>query len=42
MAAARKSAAKAARSAGSNPYIQRLMADAGLRDDIRDALDQHA
>jgi len=39
MAAARKSAAKAAKSAGSNPYIQRLMADAQLRDDIRDALD---
>ena len=39
MAAARKSAARAAKSAGNNPYIQRLMADAELRDDIRDALD---
>ena len=39
MAAARKSAARAAKSAVNNPYIQRVMADAQLRDDIRDALD---
>ena len=41
MAAARKSAAKAgkaAKAAGTNPYIQRLVADAQLRDDIRDAV----
>ena len=41
MAAARKKAAKAgkaARAAGTNPYIQRLVADSDLRDDIRDAL----
>ncbi len=43
MAAARKGAAKAgkkaAKAAGTNPYIQRLVSDADLRDDIRDALD---
>jgi hypothetical protein len=42
MAAARKGAAKAgkaARSAGTNPYLQRLVQDAQLRDDLRDALD---
>ena len=43
MAAARKSAAKAgkaARAAGTNPYIQRIVQDDGLRDDIRDAIDK--
>ena len=40
MAAARKRAAKAARSAGTNPYIQRLVQDAELRDSLRDAIDQ--
>ena len=42
MAAARKGAAKAgkaARAAGTNPYLQRLIQDAQLRDDLRDALD---
>jgi hypothetical protein len=39
MAAARKRAAKAARSAGTNPYIQRLVHDAELRDNLRDAID---
>jgi hypothetical protein len=41
MASARKGAAKAgkaARAAGTNPYIQRLVQDAGLREDIREAL----
>jgi hypothetical protein len=43
MASARKGAAKAgkaARAAGTNPYIQRLVQDAGLREDIREALAQ--
>src|SRR4051812_43580946 len=40
MAAARKRAAKAARSAGTNPYIQRLVQDAELRDNLRDAIEQ--
>ncbi|HKG16126.1 MAG TPA: hypothetical protein VKA96_00395 [Solirubrobacteraceae bacterium] len=42
MASARKGAAKAgkaARAAGTNPYIQRLVQDAALREEIRDALD---
>ena len=42
MAAARKGAAKAgkaAQAAGSNPYIQRIVHDAQLRDDIREAID---
>ena len=39
MAAARKGAAKAARAAGTNPYLQRIVQDAQLRDDIRDAFD---
>ena len=41
MASARKGAAKAgkaAKSAGTNPYIQRLVQDAELRDNIREAL----
>ena len=40
MAAARKRAANAARSAGTNPYIQRLVQDAELRDNLRDAIEQ--
>jgi hypothetical protein len=40
MAAARKRAANAARSAGTNPYIQRLIQDAELRDNLRDAIEQ--
>jgi hypothetical protein len=39
---ARKSAAKAgdyAKAAGDNPYIQRIVHDAQLRDDIREAID---
>jgi hypothetical protein len=43
MASARKGAAKAgkaARAAGTNPYIQRLVQDAALREDIREALAQ--
>ena len=42
MASARKGAAKAgkaARAAGTNPYIQRLVQDAALREEIREALD---
>ena len=42
MASARKGAAKAgkaARAAGTNPYIQRLVHDAALREEIREALD---
>jgi len=39
MAAARKNAAKAAKAAGTNPYIQRLVQDGQLRDDIREAID---
>jgi len=41
MASARKGAAKAgkaARAAGTNPYIQRLAQDGALREDIREAL----
>src|SRR5919201_5649697 len=41
MASARKRAARAgyaARAAGNNPYIQRLVQDAQLREDIREAL----
>ena len=41
MASARRGAAragKAARAAGTNPYIQRLVQDAQLREDIREAL----
>jgi hypothetical protein len=41
MASASKGAAKAgkaARAAGTNPYIQRLVQDAALREEIRDAL----
>ena len=40
MAAARKRAANAAKSAGTNPYIQRLVQDADLRDNLRDAIEQ--
>ena len=40
MAAARKRAANAAKSAGTNPYIQRLVQDAELRDSLRDAIEQ--
>jgi hypothetical protein len=40
MAAARKRAANAAKSAGTNPYIQRLVQDAELRDNLRDAIEQ--
>jgi hypothetical protein len=43
MAAARKQAAKAGQAAlavKANPYIQRLIEDADLRDDIRQAVDQ--
>ena len=42
MASASKGAAKAgkaARAAGTNPYIQRLVQDAALREEIREALD---
>jgi hypothetical protein len=41
MASARKGAAKAgkaARAAGTNPYIQRVVQDAALREEIREAL----
>jgi hypothetical protein len=40
MAAAKRRAAKAARAAGTNPYIQRIVQDAELRDNIRDAFEQ--
>jgi hypothetical protein len=40
MAAARKRAAKAARAAGTNPYLQRIVQDPELRESIRDAIDQ--
>ena len=39
MASARKRAGSAARAASSNPYIQRLVQDAQLRDDLREAID---
>jgi hypothetical protein len=39
MAASRKSAAKAAKAAGTNPYIQRVVQDPALRDDIREAFE---
>jgi hypothetical protein len=40
MAAARKRAAKAAKAAGTNPYLQRIVQDAELRESIRDAFEQ--
>jgi hypothetical protein len=40
MAAARRKAAKAAQAAGSSPYIQRIVQDPDLRDDIRAAFEQ--
>jgi hypothetical protein len=40
MAAARKRAAKAAKAAGTNPYLQRIVQDPDLRESIRDAIDQ--
>ena len=39
MASARRRAGSAARAASSNPYIQRLIQDAQLRDDLREAID---
>jgi hypothetical protein len=39
MASARKRAGSAAKAASSNPYIQRLVQDAQLRDDLREAID---
>jgi hypothetical protein len=40
MAVAKRRAAKAARAAGANPYIQRIVQDSDLRDNIRDAFEQ--
>jgi hypothetical protein len=40
MPAARKRAAKAAKAAGTNPYLQRIVQDAELRESIRDAIEQ--
>ena len=37
---ATRKAGKAARAAGSNPYIQRVVQDAELREDMREALDR--
>jgi hypothetical protein len=39
MASARRRAGSAARAASSNPYIQRLVQDAQLRNDLREAID---